>query len=106
MTDQNMLLDPATDMLQSFVGSRSADLESETIAIRDQVYAPIMAHKKERFGGVEAFRTLSTCRQRILTRLEKKCLKHSIDFWLAYMRRLPGVMNWESDWIPYATLAV
>jgi len=101
-------IDPTNDILSSFLEENGAMLEERAKQLAAQVFAPLRVYSPSKMGADRSYRVLSTCVGRALGLLEEVCSKKSIDFWFAYVRRLPGLVldDWPPEWRMYATLSI
>jgi hypothetical protein len=100
-------LDPIATTLRSFLDTHLGDIAAEEAKVRSQVLRPVRQMRTGRQSRTSAFAAIRSCTMLAQKALRQACSSHSIDFWLACVRRLPTVLtDWPEEWLSYATLAL
>lgn len=94
-------------MLKSFVDANESQIEKNSDSLKDRIFSCFKCYKVGKLPRKKALKELDYCSKLTQDSLKKICEKHSIDFWLAFVRSLPIVLqHWNDAWIAYATLAI
>jgi Nuclease-related domain. len=107
MGTTEQLIDPITVDLRQLISDFGVELQHDSDEIIQDIFSPITELSKKKISGKPAFLALSTCIKRAEKIMAQICSYHSIDFWFAYLRRLPAIRpNWPAAWTAYATLGI
>lgn len=99
--------DKTTENLKEFVNDNKTEIQMRCDALLNQVFEPVRQYNKKTILRSETFDLLMSCANIALNFIKEICIKHSIDFWLAFIRKLPLILSdWSDEWIPYATLSI
>ena len=99
--------DRTTEKLREFVNNNRQEIQMRSDAILSQIFEPVRQCKKITIPRSETFNLLTSCADIALNFIKEICIKYSIDFWLAFIRKLPLILSdWHDYWIPYATLLI
>ncbi|HKP74162.1 MAG TPA: NERD domain-containing protein [Longimicrobiaceae bacterium] len=98
-------IDPQTEFLRTFINDNASALNRDTSRLRDHVFSPFAPHRERELSGRRAYLLLSTCVELAMAKMEHICSQQSLDFWMAYVRRLSLLVDFEPTWVMYATLA-
>ena len=93
MSNHEANLDPLTTSLLAFISPMREELEERSLRIFDELTYRLRSKLSNKLSRTKAFKLLKDTADKAEQRIEKICRKYSVDFLLAYVRRLPCVLR-------------